>query len=255
MAFFQFRKSREEQAAKLASTQTVEAMRRRAMHRLIGAAVLVLAGVIGFPLVFDNQPRPIPVDLPIEIADKAKVKPLVAPPAQPSTDAAAVAPAAEPAPASPAVTAPAAVTAEAAPAPPKSSPPAVEKPALTSVVVEKPPVDKPAVDKAAVGKTVAKSADASKAQALLDGKSAAAAAPEGDSRYVVQVGAFADSSKIREVRQKVEGAGLKTYTQVVETKDGSRTRIRVGPFPDKAQATQVAEKLRKLDLSAVILSL
>ena len=256
MAFFQFRKSREEQAAKLASTQTVEAMRRRAVHRLIGAAVLVLAGVIGFPLVFDNQPRPIPVDLPIEIADKAKVKPLATPPAT-DAPAAAVAPAADPAPASPAATAPAAVSAEATPAPPppKSGPPAAEKPPVTTAVVEKPPVDKPAVEKAAVDKTFAKSADASKAQALLDGKSAAAPALEGDSRYVVQVGAFADSSKIREVRQKVEGAGLKTYTQVVETKDGSRTRIRVGPFPDKAQATQVAEKLRKLDLSAVILSL
>jgi DedD protein len=36
-------------------------MRRRARHRLIGAAVLVLIGVVGFPLLFDTQPRPIPV--------------------------------------------------------------------------------------------------------------------------------------------------------------------------------------------------
>ena len=44
-------------------------MRKRAKHRLIGAAVLVLAGVIGFPLLFDNQPRPISVDIPIEIPE------------------------------------------------------------------------------------------------------------------------------------------------------------------------------------------
>jgi DedD protein len=96
--------------------------------------------------------------------------------------------------------------------------------------------------------------DASKAQALLDGKPhAGTTAPEG--RFVVQVGAFAEADKVREVRQKVERVGLKTYTQVVQTKDGSRTRIRVGPFADKAQANQVAEKIRKLDISAVILTL
>jgi cell division septation protein DedD len=49
-------------------------------------------------------------------------------------------------------------------------------------------------------------------------------------RYVVQVGAFADADKARETRLKVERAGLKTYTHVVETKDGKRIRVRVGPF-------------------------
>jgi DedD protein len=33
----------------------------------MGATVLLLVGVIGFPLLFETQPRPIPVDLPIEI--------------------------------------------------------------------------------------------------------------------------------------------------------------------------------------------
>ena len=236
MAFFQFRRSREEQAARLAPTQTVEAMRRRAMHRLIGAAVLVLAGVIGFPLVFDNQPRPIPVDLPIEIADKTKVKPLVVPPPAPVAAAAAsaivVAPTTDPEPAPP-VTAVAPVT----PAPIAAK--------AAAAVTEKSITEKP----------LAKASDASKAQALLEGKPVTATVAAADGRFVVQVGAFADADKVREVRQKVERAGLKTYTQVVETKDGSRTRIRVGPFPDKAQATQVAEKIRKLDISAVILTL
>ncbi len=255
MAFFKFRRSREEQAAKLAPAQTVEAMRRRAMHRLIGAAVLVLAGVIGFPLVFDNQPRPIPVDLPIEIADKTKVKPLVAPPAAPVATAAAsgivVAPPADPEPAAPtavpsppAPVAPAVQVAPPVPATAKAANPAAEKPVPEKAAAEK-PVEKPA----------ARTADASKAQALLEGKDVAPAASATDNRFVVQVGAFSDADKVREVRQKVERAGLKTYTQVVETKEGSRTRIRVGPFPDKAQATQVAEKIRKLDLSAVILTL
>jgi DedD protein len=60
--------------APLANTQnpadTAEAVREaraRARTRLMGATVLLLVGVIGFPLLFETQPRPIPVDLPIEI--------------------------------------------------------------------------------------------------------------------------------------------------------------------------------------------
>ena len=60
--------------APLANTRnpsdTADAMREvraRARTRLMGATVLLLVGVIGFPLLFETQPRPIPVDLPIEI--------------------------------------------------------------------------------------------------------------------------------------------------------------------------------------------
>ena len=141
-----------------------------------------------------------------------------------------------------------------APATPAATAPAAPEAAAPKPV---PAAAKAAVapEKAAPEKPVNRKADASKAEALLEGKSVPATAPATDGRFVVQVGAFADPAKVREVRQKVEGAGLKTYTQVVETKDGSRTRIRVGPFPDKAQATQVAEKIRKLDLSAAVLTL
>src|SRR5471032_301466 len=51
-------------------SETAEAVREaraRARRRLMGATVLLLIGVIGFPLLFETRPRPIPVDLPIEI--------------------------------------------------------------------------------------------------------------------------------------------------------------------------------------------
>ena len=54
----------------------VQRARTRARQRLIGAAVLVVAGIIGFPLLFETQPRPIPVDLPIEIPRKDGLPPL-----------------------------------------------------------------------------------------------------------------------------------------------------------------------------------
>jgi DedD protein len=57
------------------------------------------------------------------------------------------------------------------------------------------------------------------------------------------------------VRLKVERAGMKTYTHVVETKEGRRIRVRVGPFANKAEADKAAEKIKKLDLPAAILTL
>ena len=56
--------------------------RTRARQRLIGAAVLVVIGIIGFPLVFETQPRPIPVDIPIELPRKDGAPPLVMPAAR-----------------------------------------------------------------------------------------------------------------------------------------------------------------------------
>ena len=62
-----------------ASPDDVERARTRARRRLIGAVVLLGVGIIGFPLVFETQPRPIPVDLPIEIPRKDSVPPLATP--------------------------------------------------------------------------------------------------------------------------------------------------------------------------------
>lgn len=71
----------------------------------------------------------------------------------------------------------------------------------------------------------------------------------------MQIGAFAEVPRAREARLKVEAAGIKTYTQVVETKDGRRIRVRVGPFAGKSEADKAAETIRKLGLSAAILTL
>jgi len=89
MAFFKFRKGSDAPVSAAAPTDSVEVMRRRARHRQIRPFLLVLVGVIGFPLVFDTQPRPVAVDIPIEIPDRNKVKPLPAPlaVAKPATSA------------------------------------------------------------------------------------------------------------------------------------------------------------------------
>ena len=105
-------------------------------------------------------------------------------------------------------------------------------------------------------KAVARASDGAKAEALLDGKTTAVAPAASEAgRFVVQVGAFADAGKAHEARQKVEKTGLKTYTQVVETKDGKRIRVRVGPFGSRAEADKAAGKIKGLELPAAILTL
>jgi DedD protein len=75
------------------------------------------------------------------------------------------------------------------------------------------------------------------------------------SRFVVQVGAYADAGKLRDARSKVEQLGLKTYTQVVESESGSRTRVRVGPFSSRPEADAAAAKLKRAGLPTAVLTL
>jgi DedD protein len=58
------------------ATEVVRQARQKARRRLIGAALLLLIGIIGFPLIFETEPRPVSVDVPIEIPAKDRVAPL-----------------------------------------------------------------------------------------------------------------------------------------------------------------------------------
>ncbi|MDE1927253.1 MAG: SPOR domain-containing protein, partial [Burkholderiales bacterium] len=96
--------------------------------------------------------------------------------------------------------------------------------------------------------------DGARAQALLDGETPAAA-PATPGRFVVQVGAYSDASKLHQARAKVEALGYKTYTQIVETAAGKRTRVRIGPYATHEQASAVAAKVKHSGLPAAILAL
>lgn len=262
MPFFNFRRSQASAAAagSGAQTESVEVIRKRAKHRLIGAVVLVLAGVIGFPLLFDTQPRPVAVDIPIEIPSKNGAKPLVVP--TPATAQAPTAPtAAASSPAGDKVAGPSSLAPrEEIISEKKAAAPAAPASAANKTEAKPEPKAEPKPEPKVAAKTPPASDEAARAKALLDGKAAAApaakaAAHEAEGRLVVQVGAFADEGKAREVRQKLERAGLKTYTQVADTKDGKRTRVRVGPFATKADADKAAGKIKSLDLPAAVLTL
>ncbi len=245
MAFFKFRKTADEPASASLPPQSVEAMRQRAKHRLVGATVLVVLGVIGFPLLFDKQPRPIAVDTPITIPDRNKALPLVLPATSAPVPVLPVSAAA-----SPSASAPVVITESAD----KKTPVALVESGQAAI---KNKASEPLKPVKAVASAPGKPADAAKAHgAQPDQKPQqpdTAAAQAG--RYVLQVGAFADATRAHEVRLKLERAGLKTYTHVADTKDGKRIRVRVGPFSAKAEAEKTAEKIKKLNLPAALLTL
>ena len=260
MSFFSFRRGQPSSAkvdSQEPATDSVEVVRRRARQRLIGAAVLVLMGVIGFPLLFDSQPRPVPVDIAIEIPSRSTVKP--------GTPIAAAPAPAPTAPAAPANGAPVAAQASlqdkeeiVGPARPVVEPAAV--PAAPVKAVPAAPVKaEPKAEAKAQAKAEAKAEPKAEAKApsKAEGKSDTGKSDpgKGDGRVVVQVGAYADEGKVREVRQKLEKSGFKTYTQVVETSEGKRIRVRVGPFASRTEAEKAAAKIKSLNLPASLLAL
>lgn len=315
---------------------SVDDMRRRARHRLIGACLLVLTAIVIFPLLFDTEPRPLPVNAKVSVAGRDSAPTLnvptqvamnnhglsddeevvdtgaattaaaanggaAKPPAStaqtpaPTTAAAANTPApitqnnsaarppvaaAKPPqeatslaaqraqearaqsqraqseaakPATPAATTAAANTPAAA-----APKPAETRPTQTAAVTAVPPP--PAARPPASTGSGNSGTEAARARALLEGRPvestpAPTASRSDEGRFIVQVGAFSDEAKVREIKQKLEAAGLKTYTQVVQTSAGRATRVRVGPFANRADADKAAERVKGANLPAAIMSM
>lgn len=243
MAFFKFRLPHQNSGDVTGNTsnppaESADALRRRARHRLIGASVLVVVGVVGFPLLFDTQPRPVSTDIAVDIPDRSKAnvsktsKSISGEPKNAPLDAgAALDPKEE------VITSKSDVSAGSSKPESKADSKADPKP--------EPKVDAKVEPKTEV-KAEAKSD--SKADDVSNNKDAT-------QRFVVQVGSFAEEVKSREVRTKLEKAGYKTYTHVAETKEGKRTRVRVGPFATRDEADKVASKIKQMQLQPQVLSL
>ena len=296
MAFFKFRQQNAppakkapraaDAAAASAPADTVEGVRRRARHRLIGAVVLVVVAVIGFPLLFDTEPRPVAIKAPITIPDRDSAPALAAPKPVGQVAVPASASLGEHEQVVPSATAtasakPAAQTGIARASEPSASVREDEARAKAKQEADakarhdeqakaKQEADAKArreeqakakqdADAKASREAEARSQrdEAARARAALEGQgSAKAAAAASDAgRFVVQIGAFAEADSAQQIRRKAEGAGLKTYTQVVSTADGKRTRVRVGPFDSRAEAEKAAASLKKAGLPGSILSL
>lgn len=266
LSFFKRSSDQATDAPAAAAPDAVAAARTRARRRLIGATVLLGIGVIGFPLLFETQPRPIPLNIPIEIPRKDGAAPLLPPATVPMAPAASAVVLDTPVATPPVVAAPASVeiveraaeqgreTASSAATQRSASSPSVVA-VVPALPAPKPAPPKAAPPKAAPAADTGKPADdGNRARALLDGSTAAASSAT-NARVVVQVGAYADATKLVEARQKLEKLGLKTYTQVVEVDGNKRTRVRVGPFASRADADKTAARIKAAGLPAAILTL
>lgn len=275
-----------------ANPPSIEAVRARAKHRLLGVSVLVLVGMVCFSLLFDTQPRPIPVDVAIVIPDRDKAPTLSASSDAASPAATVAVPGDKPAGGgdrsragdeeviggsmravkpvdtpTASVPAPAPKPAAATPAPKPPAPVVPPKPPVLPTPAAKPAETKPAETKPAESKPAAPAspaasdplAEAARAQALLEGKPVPAPVPRPEKadgqRFIVQVGAYSEDVRAQQVRNQLERAGLKTYTHVAETAEGRRIRVRLGPFTTRADADKAAAKAKALGVSPAILTL
>jgi DedD protein len=269
--------------------ESVERVRTLARRRLIGAAILLMVGIIGFPLLFETQPRPIPVDIPITIPARDAVPPLYSPSVRgtradpalqpppmeaPPSEEVAVGPVASASavpllpPSPPSAAAPQAAGGSTRPADAASS---LRSPLVREVKATPPPKpseaksaqllgeSKLAQTKAVEAKTPtsppAKPVEAKAAEAKSVPAEPRQAPASDELRFVVQVGAYTEAASVRDARVKVEALGLKTYTQVVEASDGRRIRVRAGPFGSKAEALAAAVKIKATGLPTAVLQL
>ncbi|MGH8770591.1 MAG: SPOR domain-containing protein [Burkholderiales bacterium] len=188
--------------------------KKRARRRLIGAIALVVLAVAVLPFVLDNEPQPVSENISIQI------------PAQTSPPPTANAPTPDAPPAQTAATE--APAPEAKPAPPE--PP--------SVLLDKPDdqTKRPeAAEKPKAGERRAEVAE--KAQ--------------GD-QFVVQLGAFTNPANAKQTQTKLKSAGIKSYTETVQSGDSKTIRVRAGPFATREQAEKIRAKLKAMGYSGMV---
>ena len=257
--------------------------KKRARRRLVGAVALVMAAVVGLPMILDSEPKPVTDDIAIDIPSKDKrtqggavrtapppVANVAKAPVGLDKDEEVIDPATLPPPveAGPSTAARSEMPQLVKPEPrPRPEVRAESKPDTKSehkAESQRPAKGDPKPETRAERKTevahakpAEKADEASRARAILEGrpepKAEAKAEPKKESgRFVVQVAALATQDKVDELQGKLKSAGIASFTQKVSTDGGSRTRIRVGPFSSKEEADRVRAKLSKIGLAGTL---
>ena len=199
--------------------------KQRARRRLIGATALVLAAIIGLPMIFDADPnKPLADDVETQIPDKVSPAPESLKP-QPAPQKAIE----SPAPAQP-------------PAPPQPVPEVKTAPEPAKTV--KPNAE--ASDKPVPNKTAESKAPAEEDKSPPKEKAR---------KYLVQVAAVNSKSKADDLKSRLKESGIKAYSEKISTKDGDRFRVRVGPFATREEAEKMQARVKKIGLTGSVQSM
>jgi DedD protein len=87
--------------------------------------------------------------------------------------------------------------------------------------------------------------EADKARAALEGKPVEALpAPVKGGKFAVQVAAPANEKAARELSDRLKSGGFAAFTEKVETRDGARYRVRVGPYATRDDAERARARLK-----------
>ena len=191
-------------------------LKRRARRRLVGAIALVVLIVVVLPVILDQQPRPVPQALTVQIPsqDGGPFKTRVLPPLQ-------------------------------------SPPVALQKGESTQAA--KDPSNKatrepePASRSRAPKKESAKTADKERAKTHV-AEARRAQALLNDEGFVVPLGAFTNPDNAKQVQDRAVSAGIKSYTENFKGQQGEQTRVRAGPFASRDAAEKARDKLKSLGL-------
>jgi DedD protein len=191
-------------------------LKRRARRRLVGAIALVVLIVVVLPVILDQQPRPVPQALTVQIPsqDGGPFKTRVLPPLQ-----------------SPPVAPQKGESAQAAKDPNRATK-AEPEPASRSRAPKKESAR--AADKERAKIHVA---EARRAQALLN-----------DEAFVVPLGVFTNPDNAKQVQDRAASAGIKNYAESVKGAQGEQTRVRAGPFASREAAEKARDNLKSLGL-------
>ncbi|MEO7941132.1 MAG: SPOR domain-containing protein [Burkholderiaceae bacterium] len=71
--------------------------------------------------------------------------------------------------------------------------------------------------------------------------------------FLINVGLFAQPDNAQRVLARLVAAGLPATSTVLETGGGPRTRVRAGPFTSRKQAETAAQRIRALQLDAIVI--
>lgn len=221
-------------------------LRKRARRRLLGAIALALTAAIVLPIVMDHEPRQPAQDIAVRIPSRDNAPPLASPARTEVPDAEDAIPPpppdSEPVPAGrpePVAVVPPKLPVSVKPEPVKPPPVKAEAP---KPEVQKPETPKAEAPKAEPSKPAA--ADASRAAALLDGKTGPIA---------LQLGVFSDAANVAKLRARAKELGFASFTEDVKLADGqTRTRVKVGPFASRAAAEAAQHKLEAAGMRSML---
>jgi DedD protein len=233
--------------------------KRRARRRLIGAIALVLAAIIGLPMIFDSEPKPFSDEITIQIPARDAPVTRQSAPSLPPLELSPPTNRVVEKPSTP-------IAPDAAVAVPKIDTPApvvknnVAEPVQAEKEVKKEVAPKESSKEKTKEITKEKASDKSNDKSKDKASNKTDSAKQSDSkntksnrdlpiRYVLQVAAVENKAKADDMQEKLKKAGIKSYTQKIPNSAGDRIRIRVGPFVNKEEAEKMRARLRKLGLN------